>query len=204
MNSLIIASTRNRLLMHDGDEFGREADACWRTWSKRGDSQIVKYDAKGGVRKRDAVAHIFDIYDGPPLDAIAFFCHGMPRSLDNAWNMKNVKRLAAAMAPHCSSCVDVVLYACSCGKYSNGFGVELSERLDCLEVDATIWAHTTAGHTSRNPNVVICHPCGELQRVFPAANKAQRKLWAAALREGDFRFRFPLMFEHDIVREVIG
>jgi len=166
-NTLCIAVIKGR----QTKEFDREVDLFEEHWkAKNHNVTVVKlgkmrpYDARGQVLK--AIRQ----HTGT-IDRLVFFCHGTWRALKCGWNVWNVSGLAQAIAQKASKELDVVLYACSCGrargewpwrmtsqsykvgavKGTEGFAARLIEALVAAKVDARIYAHGSFGHTTRNP-----------------------------------------------------
>jgi len=163
---LAIYNGRNKKFRHDGDEFQREALG----WSKAQPEPVELVDVRDGKIR----AEIRKMTDG--LDVLAIFDHGTPKGLPRMReSYRNVKGLAETIAG-VTDRITVVLYACSCGRgwwwnparntgtvecsaweYSpkDGYAFALGCELTKLHVDIEIYAHTTAGHTTRNPNLVF-------------------------------------------------
>jgi hypothetical protein len=141
---------------------------------------------------------------------VAFFCHGSGGSIQFGFNRANVDQLAAAIAEAVD--VRIVLYACNTARGSKaegqmaefggdgGFADALRDAL-CRAgaVNCQVDAHTTAGHTTRNP--FVRRFLGMGSRVggvggFWIVSPTNRPLWAKwrrALREGSLRFDFPFL-----------
>jgi hypothetical protein len=152
---------------------------------------------------------------GDPLCGVAFFCHGTRRGIQLGFDFQTAAALASAIYPDPGH-LSVPLYACDTGRDRD------ANRLDDLEAiggdggfadmlrDAlcrdgisgcNVDAHTTAGHTTRNPNV----------RRFRGASAAggpggyyivpQRsrnwKTWRKMLLT-TFRYEFPFLDDDDI------
>jgi hypothetical protein len=94
----------------------------------------------------------------PGLDVIAFFCHGLRRSLPSmGFGLGSVERLADAMAAKAAGILYVPLYAClnAGGPGPGGDGGFADELRDALCRAGSIWcrvdAHSKSGHTDKNP-----------------------------------------------------
>ena len=121
------------------------------------------------------------------LDVLAVFGHGTPTSLictGHRW--ANVLDLAAAIYAAQPRAASVVLYACSTGAGRVGFADELAYALPLVNV----WAHTTAGHSTWNPNVELAGgPRGGDALVTPGEPLWKR--WRDRLKaEQAFRLSF--------------
>jgi hypothetical protein len=84
------------------------------------------------------------------LDVLAVFGHGTSSSL-LVTGHGHAQVLELAMAIHASGAKTVVLYACSTASGRAGFADELADALPGVNV----WGHTSAGHTSWNPNTEL-------------------------------------------------
>lgn len=190
------------------------------------DQNVVQIDIpkpKAHMR-RQCVEAIRKAAQGGALDVVAFFCHGWKTGLQLGWDLRTARELAAVIAECGQPYVDVVLYACDAGRDTDG------QRKDDLKVGpggdggfadrlrdelcragrtyCRVYAHVTAGHTTRNPWV----------RVFPGNGSSVGGMgghflvppktplwgpWKAALR-GDLRFWFPVMHVEEVHRELAG
>lgn len=84
------------------------------------------------------------------LEVLAVFGHGTESSLlATGHSMAQVMVLGNAILT--SEASTVVLYACSTASGRKGFADHLADYLP----NANIWAHTTAGHASWNPNTQL-------------------------------------------------
>jgi hypothetical protein len=146
---------------------------------------------------------------GKPPDAVAFFCHGQGKRIQFGFDTTNVADLAKAMtgivAPR------VALYACNTGKASDaealaafggdgGFADALRDALcQAGATECQVDAHTTAGHTTMNPNVRrfqgMGSPVGGVGGFYIVHPKQKNlwKKWRTVLRETNLRFDFPFM-----------
>ena len=182
---LAIYNGRNKKFRHDGDEFQREALG----WSKAQPEPVELVDVRDGKIR----AEIRKMTDG--LDVLAIFDHGTPKGLPRMReSYKCVNGLAADIA-RVTGKITIVLYACSCGrgwwwnpkknkrdlyfdansfKVRDGYAVALGCELKKLGVDAKVFAHSTAGHTTRNPNVVIV---GGIHNLLNVKWEIERMRW---------------------------
>lgn len=170
---LIIYNSKNtfveslRRFKPDGNEFknrARDAAAYYR--SKGYDVMVKDVNAKYSdtTDAFDRRKYLFDIFDleyfkikihgAQKFDRIIFFCHGGKYNLDrNMISMDNIGRfekyIRAVASPDCK----IVLFSCWTGCKYDGFAAKLSN-LTVLDVIA----HTTRGHTTRNPHTVKVSP----------------------------------------------
>jgi hypothetical protein len=147
--------------------------------------------------------------DGSCLDVgIAFFCHGYKSGIQFGFTNSNVKTLASVMAVYGGSSVIAPLYACDTGRDADrdrtddlsgiggdgGFADMLRDALcEYGSVGCVVDAHTTAGHTTRNPYVrrfegQIGGGMGGYYLVAPRSKLWSK--WRAALKT-PYRFDFP-------------
>lgn len=160
---------------------------------------------------------------GDEYPTIAFFCHGLGRKIQFGFDVRNVDQLAAAMkglkgwALHAR----VVLYACNTGMASKkeqyepvggdgGFADALRDAMCRADlVWARVDAHTTAGHTTRNPYVRrfegMGSPVGGVGGYMLVApgTKLWPK-WRKALRDTNLRYDVPLMSVSEIHERLVG
>ena len=89
------------------------------------------------------------------LDAFIYFGHGWPTGLVSADIYTNrLSELAKLIRANCVPGVTIVLYACLCGKRDTQGGCFAARlALELSDMQATVFAHETAGHTTTNPYV---------------------------------------------------
>jgi hypothetical protein len=158
--------------------------------------------------------------DGRPPEALAFFCHGLGKRIQFGFDATNVAELATSLSG--AGGPRVALYACNTGKASDaealevfggdgGFADALRDALCRAGAGACqVDAHTTAGHTTMNPNVRrflgMGSPVGGVGGFY-LVHVGQKELWRkwrTALRETDLRFDFPFMSVAEIHRTLVG
>jgi len=122
---------------------------CATRWAEYWDGKLVLIDNHQSKAKQRAA--VLDAADGFFFGRIAFFCHGLPRSLGLGFDLSSVAELAKVLTG--SSCV--TLFACSTGADEvHGFAARLRDELcRCGADNVTVDSHTTAGHTTENPYV---------------------------------------------------
>lgn len=171
--ALIIYNSKNTLMgslrgfKPDGNEFkNRAMDAADYYRSKGYD--VETYDlntkhnsTKDAIDRRLYLFHILKveninikIHGAQEFDRILFFFHGGKYNLDrNMISMDNIGRLAKYIRSVASPNCKIVLFSCWTGCEPDGFSAELSSAtiLDVI-------AHTTRGHTTRNPHTVKVSP----------------------------------------------
>lgn len=154
-------------------------------------------------------ARILDAIAEHKPDHVAFFCHGWATGIQFGFGMAHVKQLAEDIAT-----IDrptVTLYCCLTADGptdgDGGFADALRDALcQAGAVNCRVDAHTTAGHTTRNPRVRRFDGLGSAHGgtggqwiVMPQSALWGR--WVRALR-GDLRFRFPGMEIAEIHEEL--
>lgn len=144
------------------------------------------------------------------LDVVALFCHGWKDGVQAGWTTKNVGDLGDLLALACKPSAVVALYCCDTGRDADtdrkddaqagpggqgGFADLLVDRLRSRGWAGRLFGHTTAGHTSTNPNVRIWGEWGSSYGwadgewlVEPGAPIWKR--WRKAM-QGDLRLTFP-------------
>lgn len=157
----------------------------------------------GAVACRREVEGILAKHSG--IDALAFFNHGYRDGMQTGHHIPHVGALADAIAKACAPRVVIYLAACSTAKQRTvalgGFADALRDALTARGVAGHIDAHTTAGHTTRNPHVqrfAMGAPVGDIAGdwIVAPGDPLWRK-WVAALK-GDLRLRYPLMTREEI------
>jgi hypothetical protein len=201
---IILYSAQNTHGRRDGDEFTREARAYAQFHADRGDACALIPIPQLPALQRPAAAEraMLDARAelGEPVDVLALFCHGTERWIQTGHALAKLPGLAAALAAILAP--SPVLWFAACrtagdnprparaGELLHG-GIlqQLVMRLDELGISATAWGHTTAGHTSRNPNLALVTGDETLRATNAERFVLQRELWRD---ESDFRFRIPL------------
>jgi len=174
-------------------------------------AQVVWIDnhlSKPAMRKAVLGAIAKAIAENGPLEAVAIFCHGWMDGIQLGFTRANVGDLAKAIAAVKNVCV--VLYACSTAKGDSGsaagtagdggFADLLRDALcQAGAVDCQVDAHTTAGHTTKNPFVRrfqgMGSPYGGAGGFF-IVSPSQKQLfakWRKRLAGTDLRYDFPFM-----------
>ncbi len=152
------------------------------------------------------------------IDTVALFGHGWKDGIQLGFRIDNVRRLAQALADVCTLSPRIILYCCDTARDGDdaraddllpapggegGFADGLRDALGHCGIGATIYAHSTAGHTSTNPYVrrfdadamggghYLIRPYSELWAP-----------WARALQTTSLRFRFAFMAQAGIEQEL--
>jgi hypothetical protein len=164
---------------------------------------------------------VLDVLRDVPDDTVrgvAFFCHGYRRGIQFGFNTLVCTELARELFRVGGDAVVVPLYACDTARDTDrqrkddlasmggdgGFADTLRDRL--CQVGGwlcTVDAHTTAGHTTRNPHVRrfdgLGLPVGGAGGYYLVSrrHKPMWRAWRAALRT-PFRFEFSFLHHEDI------
>lgn len=151
------------------------------------------------------------------VDTVALFGHGWKEGIQHGFRLGDAARLAQALSEVCTKTPTIILYCCDTGRDDDaerdddkqaapggdgGFADKLRDELGRRAIAATIYAHTTAGHTTCNPWVRRFDPgemCGGHYVISRQSDLWQD--WCRALR-GTLRFRFPFMTTEEIEREL--
>lgn len=157
---------------------------------------------------------IYHICSFKNLELVAFFCHGTNKKIQLGFNIANIDLLAKAITTSCEHYVTVVLYCCLTGSGSgvggdNGFADKLRDSL-CINgiTNCRVVAHTTAGHTTKNPYVRFFDgmgsPVGGTGGYYPVPPHSKMwKTWINKLRNDEtFRYRMPIMSINEIYQEL--
>lgn len=158
------------------------------------------------------------------LHGVAFFCHGLRDRIQfgiRKADLPELARLIAAKTFPADRALPVTLYCCDTGRDDdahrdddlaefggdNGFADHLRDEL-CKAgvVNCVVDSHTTAAHTTMNPDVRrfegMGSPVGGVGGYYlvPRGNKL-RKAWINALKT-DLRFEFPFLRTADILQRL--
>lgn len=217
MRALVFAPLRDTPGKADGREFQREARAFVKLHGlERG---VALFDPQDELAERRAaiLRHVEAVEPGS-LSLLALFAHGWPDGVQAGFRCEHVRGLARALKEASAPVLTVVLYCCSTGADRDastdeltdpgpggegGFADRLRDELGELGVAATVYAHSTAGHTTRNPRVRVFRPgerAGGHWLVEPGS-----ELWPSWLRylhQGEGRLRFPFLTAEQLEAEL--
>lgn len=217
--ALVFAPAINSPGKRDAEEFLREAHAFCRANGLR--DEVILFDNHEGLLERREVL-LQRVHERPPasLDVLALFCHGWPTGVQLGFTGAGARGLAKSLKGVSASELTVALYCCSTGADDDGsdaderlpgpggdggFADRLRDELCELGVRATVYAHSTAGHCTRNPFVRVFAP--DERRGGHWLVEPHSKLWPAwvrALRSTDLRLRYPFMSREQIEAELRG
>ena len=167
--------------------------------------------------------HVLDELRDPKeaqIHGVAFFCHGLKNRIQ--FGFSDAAHLAANIAIHAEPDVRVTFYACDAGRDDdrdrrddltefggdNGFADKVRDALCAAgKVHCVIDAHTTAGHTTTNPDVRrfegMGSPVGGVGGYYLVARGSKTwKTWRTQLRTTDLRFEFPYLTTAELHRRL--
>jgi hypothetical protein len=129
----------------------------------------------------------------------AFFGHGLPKSLPMLGISADV--LADRIASVADGPINVALYSCWCGIAGYSYDDALCQSLRANGTDPTVFAHSTRGDTTHNPNAGIIRYVNGSPVVTEYAKtpKEKRKLRAMLVSDPSLRFRLPEIDPKDLV-----
>lgn len=237
-------SRKTGKMKKDGREFQSQAKQFMKKWGIPDDNLLLFDNSKPKQKKkqRDEVLAFIEAKgrewcverrDEDRQIAVAFFCHGYSRGIQCGFDLSTVDDLAESISEYGGDEVRVPLYACDTARDldrdrkddleqfggDGGFADELRDALcEAEAIFCRVDAHTTAGHTTRNPNdrrfegqgsavgghggyYIVPFPTKELLDGLTKNQKRKRReawsIWRKALRT-TFRFSFPFMTTAEI------
>lgn len=177
---IIFFQPHNRFLRHDGDEFTARAKDCQRFWNVQGyEVRMCPLPKANDANKRQFVRGVLDSLPEQSVDRIAVFGHGTRGSCDLGLTVATLASVVPNLDRVLTDDARIGLYCCLTGKTWNGLAARLSFVLSC-----PVLAHTTSGHTTRNPYkraFSVDHP-GQYYIDLMPTDKAARKEWIAKLQ----------------------
>lgn len=190
MNVLEIVTGYNSPWKHDATGAFLPEAAAFR--ALHGGSRLEFVTPQTAAKRRAATEAA--IRGEPGLDVLAVFGHGTASSLiATGHTAATVSGLAEAIQdardtrpPSPGPGLTVILYACSTASGRDGFADHLADLLPGVN----IWAHTSAGHTTWNPNTELA---GGPNGGDPVARPGEPlwKRWAARMHDDQaFRLSF--------------
>lgn len=205
MKHLILYVSSNTQGKRDGDEFTSEARAYERYHVGRGDQcvSVAVPTYLPALRRPSAVeTSILRAREelGEPFDVLAYYGHGTERWVQTGHTLAKLPGLVLATKKALSATPVIWFAACRTaadnpraprpGEISRGGILQQSVlRLLGHGTQALAWGHTTAGHTSRNPNLAVITPTSTIRVSNAERYVLQRELWRD---DSDLRFRIPL------------
>jgi hypothetical protein len=167
------------------------------------DCRVRAFDnTKAPVDRWADVSKAITVLDGAGVDVWAFFCHGTKRSLQCS---SEPEQLGSLIAKASGPAPVVVLYACDAGRDADaeqaddtqpgpggdgGFAARLHMALN--KTGARVFAHTTTGHTTQNPNVRVWESGNVHGKWVVVPDGDHWRAWKRLLRTA-FRWQFPFL-----------
>jgi hypothetical protein len=201
----------------DAGEFMREARAFCEAHGFKPDVAVFD-NQKDMIGRRGEVFARLRAVEAGTLDVFALFCHGYPSGVQAGFRIPNVIGLARELKRAASAdglCVP--LYCCSTASDTiaatndkakgpggdGGFADRLRDALAENGVRATVFAHITAGHTTRNPFTRVFLPDERKGGQWVVEPGSQLwPAWQRKLHGSDLRLRFPLMAREQLEAEL--
>lgn len=209
MKSIIVFESANRSGKRDGDEFSAQARKCADIWCDDGPVEMVDL---GKLSKADKRAKVLQtLRTSSDIGRIGFFCHGFPTGISAGFNIVHVPQLVRGIdgCVQKSRRIDVYLFACLTGRGNfpggasnsintadrseqvctprEGFAMHLCYMLYRRMMLPGLLAHTTAGHTARNPYKVRIWESERTiyrRRICSPADKGDWAQWKKSLADG--------------------
>ena len=161
------------------------------------------------LEMRESVYQVLDAAPAGTFEAVLFFCHGFRSGLQFGFGMEHIRSLALRIKRASVVAPTIVLYACDAARDMDrdeeddrndhvggdgGFADRLRDELNDQGCRATVFAHSTAGHTTQNPHLRTFLPNERFGgRFVVAKDSGLWKKWSLCMRTTDLRFRVPFM-----------
>jgi hypothetical protein len=192
---------KNNRAKVDGNYFASEAGKYADYWETQGDKcTVIELPSSSMGVRRGAFSHAIEWLkvDGSRFYRFAYFGHGLPRSLPMLG--MNADALADCIASVADGPINVALYACWCGIAGYSYDDALCQWLHANGTDPTVFAHSTRGDTTHNPNAGIIRYVNGSPVVTEYAKtpKEKRKLRAMLVSDPSLRFRLPEIEPKDL------
>lgn len=171
---------------------------------------VASFDNRAGKLRRRRQVEALLRATPQPLDMVAFFCHGLAKSIQTGHDLGTVATLAEALAETAQDRdVDVVLYACDAADThtggpggDGGFADALRDALAERGVSGRVDAHVTTGHTTKNPYVRRFWSNGEAAGTggdwLVAPGSPKWASWRKALRDPRLPLRYDFPFRDEV------
>lgn len=198
MRHLILHNSENRMFKKDATgAFIPEAQALFDyLTSSPANVLIAKRGLGKGTRwqKRKRVKNILGEFSGANFDAIWFLCHGYPNGIEHGFSgEKGAADLVDSILKYHPNVNMINFYACLVARGEGSFCKLVHDELyDKTRADrAVVFGHTTAGHTTFNPNIKIFggYPWPE---IYPQGTKEMKKKFISKIQDPKSNYRFEL------------
>ena len=180
MHHLVLTPDRNRPPENDfSGAFEPESIRYKAFHEGRGDTvTIQRIHAAPSRSRREVLRDVQSAIQATRFNALAFMCHGtinwlqLGLSSGSATGLQSLAETAAMIAASAPPDLRVILYACSSGRAGapgdtapgtgeNSFADHFRDALCAAGcVNISVYAHTSAGHTTRNPDIRVFRGLG--------------------------------------------
>lgn len=209
MRHLILYVNKNSENKHDGDEFAAEMKLYKKFHEDLGaETKVVLVPCDTPALRRpmaveQSIKTAFSLGGSELFDVLAYFGHGTESWIQTGHtSRKNLSGLVEVLQQVLTPDPMIWFAACRTAGESSppkgGFLKQLVVELEKYGVEATAWGHTTAGHTTRNPNLAWITPYDRIEANAEQRKVLQKKLWEPA---GTLRFQLPLCATIDALME---
>jgi hypothetical protein len=187
------------------------------------DDVIKRFPAHAPVEQRRATCTLALRAAVPPLDLVAFVCHGWSAGIQAGFLKQHCLLLARILATQAKPDAHVILYACDAARDADadasddrdkgpggdgGFADGVRDACEALNRQVTVTAHATVGHCTQNPFARRFAPGtgGKGGDWYIEPGSAEWPLWRAALNNprSTLRYRFWSMTRDQIAAELHG
>jgi len=179
---IIFFQPNNRLFRKDGSEFTARAKDCRDFWTGQGhEVKMCPLPKANDANKRQFVYGVLDAQEKYSVDRIAVFGHGTSTWCDLGFKVGDMMTLIQKMVTVLATeNVRIALYCCLTGKADRGFANVLS-----MATGAVVMAHTTSGHTTRNPFKRMFFGGDNYRDMWPK-DKASFRAWQKDLQTDNY------------------
>ena len=180
------------------NEFQKEADR-WSAYARSLGHECIQYAIHADKCNAPEVPMA-------QVDTLAIFCHGYHSRLQIGMGLRDI----ANRVKHGGT---ISLYCCKTARSHNAEGPQwtndlhtigtIAEALSLMATDCTVYAHTTSGHTARNPYKVMLRD-GVASWVIEPGTRAW-PVWVKWLKAMRTTNRFKLSFhpEREVIKEIV-
>lgn len=226
MSALVLhASTNRNVFAPEAKSFmGEEKLRFCNQFGPDVQDHEIDCDQPYGVRQK----RVLDlIAQQKEMSLLAFFCHGWPSGIQLGFDFRSIDRLVAGIAKVATPDVVIPIYGCLTADNpklaqggdgvasDGGFADQMRDRLCKAGLTrCRIYGHTTAGHATMNPNVVLFAGDGTAEgatdkayvggKWLVAPRSPQWGRWYARLHDvkDPLRFWFPLLSAEKLAQEL--
>lgn len=217
MEAAVFAPFHNKHGRHDatGAFIPEARDFCKLHGIKRGFYYVNNHEEP--MEMRQHVYGVLDSFQMNSMEALVMFCHGWRSGIQFGIGNEHLYAISLRIKRAAvTNGLKIVLYACDTARDMDadreddrndfvggdgGFADRLRDVMNAAGCPTTVYAHSTEGHTTRNPYFRVFLPDETNGGKFIVAPKsALWQKWCRQMRDTDLRFRVPFMTQ-DQVRE---